>query len=592
MKSTNTIKPKQVLKAMWSYIRPYRFTYLFVLFEVCLASSVDIFVPVYYKRFFDLLTGGISVESSQLASSLIGTITIVLLFHCAAWIFWRSSAFIMTWLQPRICADIVQSCHAKLHSQSFGFFLDSFTGSIVRKVGRFERAYEALSEILEYKFLPLLITIVGYLFVLYSQHYLLAVIMFVWLVVYLVFHVFYSMWKLKYDSIRAKTDSEASGVLADSISNAVTVKLFTGFSFEKNLFKEVTERLRKIQTFCWNLAELTDAIQAGLMIAIEFALMYYAIKFWQQGLLTIGDFALIQGYLVGLFGKLWDLGHAIRKTYEAFADASEMVEILEAEPDVMDVRNAKPLDPQNGRIEFRDVYFNFNETRPILKGLNLMIEPGEKVGLVGPSGAGKSTIAKLLLRLYDLDRGKIIVGNQNIARVTQESLRSQIAVVPQEPILFHRTIMDNLRYGRRDATDEEVISAAKKAQCHDFISELHDGYETFVGERGVKLSGGERQRVAIARAILKNVSILVLDEATSSLDSASEALIQTALHELMEGRTTIVIAHRLSTIMEMDRIVVVDNGRVVDEGTHEQLLRHKKGIYKNLWEIQAGGFMQ
>ena len=419
---------------------------------------------------------------------------------------------------------------------------------------------------------------------------MLGIILLVWIVLYLVLNTSFAFWKTKYDFKASQIDSEATGVLADSITNAVTVKLFTGKKFEEGLYKNVTERMRRARSFTWGLGEIMDSFQGGMMVLIEFIIMYYAIKLWQQGILTVGDFALIQGYLVGLFVSLWDIGRSIRRTLEAFADADEMVEILSTHHDVTDSKRAKELDVQTGRIVFDNVYFSFNKTRRILKGLDLEIQPGEKVALVGPSGAGKSTITKLLFRFYDVERGKIYLGNQNIAKVTQDSLRENISLVPQEPILFHRTVMENIRYGRREATDEDVIEAAKKAHAHEFIEELPQGYETFVGERGVKLSGGERQRVAIARAILKDAPILVLDEATSSLDSESEALIQDALSELMAGKTTIVIAHRLSTIMMMDRILVIDGGKLIDTGTHKQLLRKKGGIYKKLWEIQAGGF--
>jgi ATP-binding cassette subfamily B protein len=254
--------------------------------------------------------------------------------------------------------------------------------------------------------------------------------------------------------------------------------------------------------------------------------------------------------------------------------------------------DAKDLMVSEGKIDFKDIVFYFTKERQILENFNLSIQPREKIALVGPSGAGKSTITKLLLRMYDVIQGEITIDSQNIAAVTQESLRNAVAFVPQEPILFHRSLMENIRYGRRDASDEEVIEAAKKAHCHEFISEFPAGYETYVGERGVKLSGGERQRVAIARAILKDAPILVLDEATSSLDSESESLIQEALDFLMEHKTVITIAHRLSTIMKMDRIVVVEQGRVAAEGTHDELLRDTNGLYHKLWSIQAGGFMQ
>jgi ABC-type multidrug transport system fused ATPase/permease subunit len=280
----------------------------------------------------------------------------------------------------------------------------------------------------------------------------------------------------------------------------------------------------------------------------------------------------------------------LRRIFEGFADAAEMVEILEVPHEVQDALQARPLVISKGEVEFRKATFSFHKVRKILDDFNLKIHTGEKVALVGPSGAGKTTIIKLLFRFYDLTGGEILIDGQSVSEVTQDSLHDYISLVPQEPVLFHRTLKDNILYGRENATEEEMTEAAKKARCHNFISALPYGYETFVGERGIKLSGGERQRVAIARAILKNAPILVLDEATSSLDSESEALIQEALHELMKGRTTIVIAHRLSTIMQMDRIVVIDEGQVVSSGTHRDLLE-KEGIYKKLWEIQAGGFI-
>lgn len=326
------------------------------------------------------------------------------------------------------------------------------------------------------------------------------------------------------------------------------------------------------------------------MLAINVGLLYGAVIFWQKGLVTIGDFVLIQNYLLVLFNRLISMNRELRRFYDSFADAGEMVEILEMPHEIQNAPNARPLKTTGCEISFRDVNFYFDEGKPLLKDFNLSVKGGEKLALVGPSGAGKTTVTKLLLRLYDIAGGSIEIDGQNIAAVTQESLRDSIAFVPQEPILFHRTLMENIRYGRREASDDEVIAAAKKAHCHEFISALPEGYQTFVGERGVKLSGGERQRVAIARAILKSAPILLLDEATSSLDSESEALIQEALQNLMEGKTVIVIAHRLSTIMKMDRIVVIENGKVVAEGTHQELLK-QGGLYQKLWNIQAGGFI-
>lgn len=590
IKNMQKIQTKSILRLYWQHVRPYKWSFFAIVVAVLFASGTEIIIPLYYKKFFDLISV-VSPQRDGQASILVRVIFTIMGFHLFTWIAWRTSGFFMSWRQPQVIVDISRSALAVLHKHSYRFFLDHFAGSLVRRVGRLERSFDVLADQLIWKFFPLSIVMVGFVVVLTIRHPLIGLILAGWTILYILINVWYSLIKYPYDKKRAQIDSEATGVLSDSISNATTVKLFTGVSQERSLFHEVTERFRKLATFTWRLHESMEAGQALFMIGVEFVLMYIAILLWKEGTFTTGDFVLLQGYLIGLFNKLWDFGKLIRHSYEALADASEMVEIMDTEPEVINVRNAKQFDPKDGRIEFRDVYFNFNNTRPVLSGLNFTIEPGEKVGLVGPSGAGKSTIAKLILRLYDLDSGKILIDDQNIARVTQESLRSQIAVVPQEPVLFHRTIMENIRYGRIGATNEEVIDAANKARCHEFIEELPYGYQTFVGERGVKLSGGERQRVTIARAILKNAPILILDEATSSLDSKSESLIQVALRELMEGRTTIVIAHRLSTIMELDRILVINHGKVIDEGTHEELLKRQTGLYKNLWNIQAGKFL-
>ena len=396
-------------------------------------------------------------------------------------------------------------------------------------------------------------------------------------------------WKIKYDEQKATKDSEVTGILADALTNTINVKLFATQAFEKGLFKAVTEEYRKLRTYSWNLSEVNDALQYGLMIIIEFGVMYMAIGLWGEGKLTIGDFALLQGYLVTLFIHVHGLGRVIRRLYEAFANAKEMVEILNTPHEIMDTKSAKDIEVKKGGIEFKNVIFKYRKTRKIFDNFNLKIKPYEKIALVGPSGSGKTTIVQLLLRMHDVQKGHITIDNQIISKVTQNSLRKNIALVPQDPILFHRTLIENIRYGRLDATDEEVMDAAKKAHCEEFVSRLPEGYESYVGERGIKLSGGERQRIAIARAILSDAPILILDEATSSLDSESEYLIQQALTELMKSKTTIVIAHRLSTILKMDRIIVMKHGEIADVGTHKQLAR-KKGIYKKLWDIQSSGF--
>jgi ATP-binding cassette subfamily B protein len=592
MKTKTKINTVAILRVYWQHVRPYKWLTLLILFMMGVGQAASVIVPIYYKRVFDLLSGDLSSGSLDIFDVLFTTLVFIALLNGIIWIGWHGAMFLNSWLQPRVMADLEQGSLRYLHEHSYRFFSNNFAGSLVRKVSRLARSFEDIADQIEFNFLPLIITLVGNLYVLWTRSVLLALILLGWTFLFLAFNAAFAIWKLKFDFRRSEIDSEATGVLADSITNAITVKSFTGQFFEQGLFREITERLRRANTFTWNLNELMEAIQMALMFAIEFVMMYVAIRLWRDGLLTIGDFALLQGYLLGTFDRVWNFGRAIRKTFSALADADEMVQILEEPHEVIDVDCAQPLVVTDGAIEFQGVCFNFNQTRRVLHNMSMVIKPKEKVALVGPSGAGKSTVTKLLLRFFDLERGKIFIDGQQIARVTQESLREAVSLVPQDPILFHRSIMENIRYGRRGATDEEVIEAAKKARAHEFIKDLPQGYDTFVGERGVKLSGGERQRVAIARAILKNAPILILDEATSSLDSESEQMIQEALAMLMQDKTTIVIAHRLSTIMKMDRIIVIAKGKVVDSGTHKQLIAKKDGIYKKLWEIQAGGFIK
>lgn len=577
-----------VLRVFWGHANRYR--HIMAVLFVCgvVIHAVQVIVPWYFKLFFDTLAKPLPPD--EIARELMYIFLIIMGFYIINWVLRRIRGFSMVYFQTRVMTDLMQTSFNYLIRHSYRFFSDNFAGSLTRKVNRLARAFEEVDDQVELNLMPLLVTVIGILYVLFRRNTYLGLALVVGVAVFIVFHLLVARWKQRYDLQKAKKDSEATGVLADALSNSNTIKLFTGYNRERSLYKKVTEELRKIRAFTWKLNESIDALQGMLMLAIQFVMMYFAIIFWKQGILTVGDLVLVWLYLITLFERLWDFGRVLRRIFEGFADAAEMVEILEAPHDIRDIPGAKALIVKRGEVEFRELEFGFHQKRKVLEDFNLHIKAGEKVALVGPSGAGKTTVVQLLFRFHDLEGGQILVDGQDISKVTQDSLRDHVALVPQDPVLFHRTLKENILYGRRDASDEEVIVAARKANCHNFISTLPYGYDTYVGERGIKLSGGERQRVAIARAILKNAPILVLDEATSSLDSESEALIQEALQKLIKGRTTIVIAHRLSTIMQMDRIVVIDAGKVVASGTHQDLLE-EEGIYKKLWEIQAGGFI-
>ena len=590
MAKGSTISTGAVFKALWRGVLPFKSIYIAGVLSFTIGIVIGILIPLFYKQFFDAITSG--APRADIVPVLIHIITLIALFHIANWLFYRGATLINNHVQAKVMARLRQNAFNYMLLHSHNFFASNFTGSLIQRVGRFSRAFERLSDSLVYNIIPLFVTIVGSVIVTWTTKPLLAVVLLIWVFVFMTFNFFFARWKQKFDIQVAAADSRTTGVLADSITNQNAISLFTGYARETDYFREVTEDQARKTRFAWNLGDIVDMVQVFLIYVVEFVTFYYAILYWEQGQVTVGTFVLVQVYIIGLSQQLWGFNRIIRGIYESIADSREMVEILHTPYEIQDVPGAKKLKVTAGEIVFNKVSFNFHETRPVLRDISLTIRPGEKVALVGPSGAGKTTFVRLILRLYDSTSGNISIDGQDVVRVTQESLRAQVSLVPQDPVLFHRSLLENIRYGRFDATDEEVLAAAKLAHCDEFIEELPDKYETFVGERRIKLSGGERQRVAIARAILKNAPILILDEATSSLDSHSEALIQDALDTLMRGRTTIAIAHRLSTIRKMDRIIVLENGVVLEQGTHEELVGKEGSLYKKLWELQAGGFIK
>lgn len=578
---------KQVFRIYWRHVAKYPFFVVLILLGGIGIQATSLAAPWYLREFFNLLAN--SNPDAAMVAQLLAIVAIIALLWLGRWVSHRVQEFSNMYLESRVMTDLFSSAFEYLIRHSYNFFISNFAGSLTHRVSKFARAFEVVFDAVMLQFFPTFLFVVGAIIVLFIRNSALGAALLVWTVLFMVFQIYVAKLRQPIRAARSEADTKVTGALADSISNHPTIMLFSGAREEHRRFNSVVDVWRKATLRSW----FTDGwIWSGLgflMLSIEVVLLWTATIYWGKGLLTIGDFVLIQAYLMTTFDRLITINRELRRFYDAFSDSSEMVYILEQPHEIKDMPGARPLSVGEGEISFSNINFHFQE-RPILKNFDLTVSGGERVALVGPSGAGKSTITKLLLRMFDLTEGKIEIDGQDISRVAQESLRSAISFVPQEPILFHRSLMENIRYGRRDATDEEVIEAAKKAHCHEFISELPLGYGMFVGERGIKLSGGERQRVAIARAILKNAPILILDEATSSLDSESEALIQDALGILMEGKTVIVIAHRLSTVMKMDRIVVLENGRIIAEGTHDELLK-QQGLYKKLWSIQAGGFI-
>src|SRR3989344_561238 len=580
---------KKTYRIYWEHTKPYRRLILLMMITLVISSVVDIISPILYKRFFDVLASGI--EPTTARPQLVQIIFLLLGLHLFGVVISRISAFSNDFLQPRVMTDLTNTAFEYLHRHSYGFFVNRFAGALVRKVNRLASSFEGVADRLYWDLLPLIIKTIGILGVLFYKNIWLGLAMTAWATLFMSLNYFLTMYKLKYDIKAAEADTKTTAQLADTIANQVNIKIFAKLKEEVAAFRVLTEEKFKISLLSWRIGSFVDGAQAVLTTVLELGIFYIAIILWSRGVLTVGDFVLIQAYVLQMVWRLWDFGRIFRRLHRDLADAEEMVEILETPHEIKNIPNAGTLSVPKGNVKFRDVSFHYNVGRDVIKSLNLEIKPGEKIGFVGTSGAGKTTLSALLLRFHDVTEGVILIDGQDISRVSQESLRRAIALVPQEPILFHRTLMENIRYGREETTDEEVLEAARLAHCDEFIEKLPDGYKTLVGERGIKLSGGERQRVAIARAILKNAPILVLDEATSSLDSHSESLIQDALSQLMHGKTTIVIAHRLSTIMKMNRIIVLREGEIQEIGTHQSLLSDPASLYKKLWNLQAGGFI-
>ncbi len=486
--------------------------------------------------------------------------------------------------------DICLEAFDYLQRHSYQFFTNNFSGALVRKVSKLARGYENFGDMLMFEFLPVIVsTIVGTV-IIFSEDIRIGSIFLIWVIIHTTIQVFLYQWKFKYDLVANEADSSLTGNISDVVSNQLTVNSFGSYATEyRRMDHTLVWRYKAYRAARWKHPVIWGIWQVGIMLT-QILIVRFMIRWWELSTISIWTILLIQIYVLKLFDRLMFIGNSIKKFYQTISEASEMLEIMHTPHEIQN-RTHNKMKVHDGRIVLENVDFSYVADTKVFEWLSLTIKPGERVAFVGESGAGKTSIAKLLLRLYDIQGWSITIDGQDISQVTQESLRDSISYVPQDPLLFHRSLKENISYGRPDATDEEIIAAAKMAKCHDFISKLTEGYETMVWERGIKLSWGERQRVAIARAILANHPILIMDEATSALDSESEFLIQAAMEAVMDNKTVVVIAHRLSTIMKMDRIIVMDQGKIIEQGSHKELLLKWNGIYKKLRDIQSGGFV-
>ena len=554
-----------------------------------LCATISVLVPpIFYKEIIDILSSSTGI-TNELSLNAIGVLMIILWIKIASFIVYRLYDFWAIALEMNIQEWINNFFLQKLQYHSYKFFSENMSWSLISKFRKGVSAFEKLSDIFSWQILPFITNVTIILIIIGVQNIWISIWIFVVILIFTRLQYVLYRYIHPYQEKANALDSEQGGLLSDLIINNHTIKLFASEEKEERKYAKLnydTAHARKIQ---YHKSIWIWGSSAAIWIILEIGIMYFAIRMWWNGTISLGMIVLLQTYILRLIDFLWGIGQTLRHTFIAISEASEILQIIDTPHEIQD-KSSKKLKLQHGAISFNNVNFSYGENQ-IFHDLNFHIKPGERVALVGESGSGKTTITKLLFRLYDIQKGEILIDDQNIAEVTQESLRSSMSMIPQDPILFHRSIRENIAYGKPNASDEEIIAAAKMARCHEFISHLKDGYETLVGERGIKLSWGERQRVAIARAILENKQIIVMDEATSALDSESEFLIQEAIEELMQNKTLLIIAHRLSTIMKMDKIIVMDQGKIAEKGSHKELLAKDNGIYKKLRNIQSGGFI-
>ncbi|MBS3849973.1 ABC transporter ATP-binding protein [Devosia sp. BSSL-BM10] len=560
----------------------------FIALLVLSATLAEAFSPIFAGRLVDAVASGSGTNDAFWIPAVTAFWTMAGLYLCSVvlrqFIYFNIITFTLTMMK-----DIIASAFHRVQRFSTDWHANSFAGSTVRKITRGSGALDLLNDTLLIALLPSITMLVGATVILGAAWPVMGLVVGAGSLIYIVITVWLSVSFVAPSGTLANAwDTKMGGALADAVSCNSVVKAFGAEAREEDILERVVSKWRKRTRRLWQRGTINGGAQGLMMAAMQTAILGTALLLWQQGLATPGDITFVLTMFFVLQGHLRDVGQHIRNLQRSVNDMEELVALGDQSLGIEDHSDAGPIQIGAGAIAFDNVTFQYgSHPTPLYKDFSVKIASGERVGLVGHSGSGKTTFVKLIQRLYDVNDGAITIDGQNIAHVQQSSLRGQIAIVQQEPILFHRTLAENIAYARPGASRAQIELAASQANAHHFILDLPKGYETLVGERGVKLSGGERQRVAIARAFLADAPILILDEATSSLDSESEAQIQEAMERLMVGRTTLVIAHRLSTVRALDRLLVFDKGHIAEEGDHQALIKLKGGIYRGLFERQA-----
>jgi ATP-binding cassette subfamily B protein len=585
--------PATPLRFILYFVHRYRWWYLVMVLLEGINSTCTILMPYATGRIIKAVTqtpwhGKASAQA--LIDSLAGPLWLFVALGIGEVIFSRAGGTCQIYVGALQRHAVTRALYAYLQHHSHRYLTNDFAGALAHRISETSVGVSQTLWSVIFDFWPTAITFGVAIVMLGGAHWQLATLVGAWAVVFIGASFWLATRARPYAVKAAATRSETTGKVVDAVANLTSTRLFARLGFERSYLDEQLRReLRAVRKSSWY-SERVRWFQYSAAALLKIGVVYLALRLWREGQISVAEFVVAATTALLIINEARNLSRRFLEFFEYIGNVSNGVHTIVRPHEIVDLPHASQTRVSRGGIEFRDVSFAYSPDQPIFEHLQVSIPAGQRVGLVGYSGSGKSTFVSLILRLYDPQAGEIRVDGVDIRSLTQQSLHSQLSLIPQDPNLFHRSLMENIRYGRLDATDEEVIEAARKAHAHEFIMQIKDKYASLVGERGVKLSGGQRQRIAIARVVLKNAPILILDEATSSLDSVTEQAIQETLEEVMKGKTVIVVAHRLSTIAHLDRILVFDRGRIVEDGSHAELLS-RGGAYQRLWSRQAGGFL-
>jgi ATP-binding cassette subfamily B protein len=584
----NTNSPKKLWNFFWYFYKQYKISIIFFIIFTSLLGLHGLVNSYCTKIIIDKL---VTLQNKTFLMSQILWPSIFIIFGYIVYnTCWRLVNYINYKVAPIIKNNVISYVFNYIHSQSQRFFQDNLTGSISNNIVTLSDNIERISSILSGRIIRGVTQLLAAIISMYFINPIFSAVLLVWVICFSYISMIYSKKIVRFSNDYAQSQAYVSGKIVDSIANFLNVKVFARANFEFLYLQQSLNFMKeKFQNKEWFLIKFYF-LQGVSITCFIGAVIYFLIKLNINNHISIGDFAFILSLSFYIIESVWSITEHVDQMNDAIGKCNQCLKKLFTPIEIKNNNQYKSLVVKHGKIIFDKVQFYYKDTEPLFQNKNVIIQPGEKIGLVGYSGSGKTTFINLLLRLYDVISGRILIDGHDVCEVTQDSLHSAIGIIPQDPSLFHRSIMENIRYGLLDATDHEVIEAAKYANIDEFIVKLSQGYKTLVGERGIKLSCGQRQRIAIARIILKKPQILILDEATSQLDSITENTITNALSKLMQGKTTLVIAHRLSTLLNMDRIFVFEQGKIIENGKHTDLLE-KKGLYKALWDAQIRGYL-